>query len=92
MDNANLSVLNTDLPTHLCLATRSQSCIDLAFSSPSLSPLLNRTVLNDLYGSDHCPSLIHCTANVPTPTRASQWVIQRADWNVFQQAVVLHEE
>ena len=92
MDNANFSVLNKGLPSHLCLATGSQSCIDLAFSSPSLSPLLNWTVLNDLYGSDHYPTLIHCTANVRTPTRAPQWVIQRADWDVFQQAVMLHEE
>ena len=92
MDIANLAVLNTDLPTHICLATGSQSCIDLAFSSPSLSPLLHWTILDDLYGSDHYPTLIHCTANVPTLIRTPQLVIQRADWDVFQQAVVLHGE
>ena len=37
------------------------------------------------------PTLIHCTANVPTPTR-TRWVIQRVGWDVFQLAVVLHEE
>lgn len=51
----NLLLLNNNLPTYSCPRNGTQSCIDLAFSSPRLLPRFTWTVLSDNYGSDHFP-------------------------------------
>ena len=91
LDTFNLLLLNTGLPTHLCLASRSLSSIDLAFGSPSLGPVLDWTVLDDLYGSDHYPALIHINARVPSSIRPPSWNFKQADWPTFHRTIKLSE-
>lgn len=59
IDTADLVILNSGEATHFAVATNSSTCIDLVLCSPSLSTDLQWSILDDLYGSDHYPIIVH---------------------------------
>jgi Endonuclease-reverse transcriptase len=55
---SNLCLLNNKSTTYLHLETGTSSSLDLAFCDPTLSLNYTWSVLSDLYGSDHHPTMV----------------------------------
>ena len=50
--------INTGEGTRVNTSNATLSCIDVTFASPPIAVKCHWTVLNDTWGSDHCPILI----------------------------------
>ena len=74
-----LCLLNTDEKTYFHEPTRTFHSLDLAICSPSLLPLLNLTVGDDLYNSDHYPLVVSQTGGSSVRQRPPTYVYSRAD-------------
>jgi hypothetical protein len=85
----NLSLLNSGENTHLCLATRTSSALDLTFCSQGLSTHLEWSVRCDLHGSDHVPVKVHTASSRLSESRHPNWILKKADWMGFTQSVKL---
>ncbi|GFX19450.1 hypothetical protein TNCV_3051081 [Trichonephila clavipes] len=55
-----LCLLNNDEKTYFHAPTRTFHSLDLAICSPTLLPMLNFEVANDLHNSDHFPPSLAC--------------------------------
>ena len=86
-----LCLLNTDEKTYFHEPTRTFHSVDLAICSPSLLPLFNLTVGNDLYNSDHYPLAVSQTGGSSVRQRPPTYVYSRADWALFTQRAVISE-
>ncbi len=91
IDTADFVILNSGEATHFAVATNSSTCIDLVLCSPSLSTDLQWSILDDLYGSDHYPIIVHIDRLARGLARPPQWCVLRADWPTFQANVNLSE-
>uniref|UniRef100_T1I2R8 Endo/exonuclease/phosphatase domain-containing protein n=1 Tax=Rhodnius prolixus TaxID=13249 RepID=T1I2R8_RHOPR len=79
----NIALINKQEFTHFNSSNGSLSAIDLAFSSPSLLPLLDWTVHRDLCGSDHFPIMISCANQDANLSVVPRWSLKRAQWEKF---------
>ncbi|XP_076057241.1 uncharacterized protein LOC143034778 [Oratosquilla oratoria] len=84
IENIDLTVLNTNKPTHFHIQTGTFSCIDLSLASPNAFMDFEWDVLDDLFGSDHFPIIISNGNPVPV-ARAPRWCTDRADWPLFKE-------
>jgi hypothetical protein len=75
----NHFILNTGEATDVSMATDSVSCIDLAFCSLNIAPHIEWSVLDDLYGSDHFPTVLH----VHTQSRHQHWILNKVCWTAI---------
>ncbi|GFY31997.1 probable RNA-directed DNA polymerase from transposon X-element [Trichonephila clavipes] len=93
-----LCLLNNDEKTYFHAPTRTFHSLDLAICSPTLLPMLNFEVANDLHNSDHFPLLVsHVnaipkTSNSPRKLCKPWWNAscqqakkeQRRAWGIFR--------
>ncbi|GBM83097.1 hypothetical protein AVEN_73094-1 [Araneus ventricosus] len=85
ISNNSLCLLNNDETTYFHEPTRTFHSLDLAICSPQLLPLLNFTVGNYLYNSDHFPLIVSHADKGGTTRPPPRYVFQRADWDAFTQ-------
>ena len=69
------------------MAKCSMSSIDLTLCCKSIAQHLDRTVLSDLYGTDHYPVLIHVSTPRPALEYPPHWILARGDWTVIIQSI-----
>ena len=91
LSTIDLSILNTDRPTHFDTRTQSFSCLDLSLCSPSLNLQLHWSVLDQVPFSDHFPILLSPTSYIPLPN-PPRWCFHRADWHSFTSLSGLSKE
>ena len=86
----DLFLLNTGAPTHFDARTRSFSCLDLSFCSPSLSLDFSWSVLEDHLYSDHFPVFLQLSTSLSSPSTPlpHRWCFGRADWPTFTSLTV----
>ena len=84
MENSDMTILNTEKPTHFHIQTGTLSCIDLSIASADSFIDFNWKVLDDLYGSDHFPIVI-TTDEFEQVFRAPRWCTDKANWPLFQE-------
>lgn len=82
LDNSDLMLLNTGVPTYLHPPSGSLSAIDLSMSSPSLFMDLEWSVHDDQCGSDHYPIIIK-VGQSSGDDRVPKWQLHKADWSEF---------
>jgi hypothetical protein len=79
----SLCLLNNNSAPYLHPGTGTLSSLDLAFCDPSLYLNYTPSVLTDLYGSDHYPTMV-----VKPVTEAvddcKRWRLTGADWDSFR--------
>ncbi|GFW03292.1 probable RNA-directed DNA polymerase from transposon X-element [Trichonephila clavipes] len=78
-----LCLLNNDEKTYFHAPTRTFHSLDLAICSPTLLPMLNFEVANDLHNSDHFPLLVSHVNGAGTRFRPPTYHFHRADWDKF---------
>ncbi len=78
----DLTILNSNHPTHFDPRTQTFSCFDLSLCSPSLQLDFHWTVLEHFPSSDHFPVLLSHTSYVPLPN-PPRWRFHKADWHTF---------
>ena len=83
IDKHDLCYLNDKTATHVCVASKSTSAIDLSLCHPSLYLDFNWEVGEDLCGSDHYPIFLQHTLTKVSNTNP-RWKLHRADWETFQ--------
>ena len=64
--NIDICLFNHTFPTYIHRVDGSKSALDLSFCSPSLFLDFSWTVLGDLYGSDHYPTIL--ASSLPPPS------------------------
>ena len=79
----DISILNSQYPTHYHVQTGTSSIIDLALCSSDCLLDFNHRVTDDLRGSDHFPILIEFTAAEFIPLYPARFKTERADWEEF---------
>ncbi|GBN99949.1 hypothetical protein AVEN_267365-1 [Araneus ventricosus] len=85
ISNICLCLLNNDEKTYFHEPTRTFHSLDLAICSPTLMPLLNFTVLSDLYDSDHFPLIASYADSGGAIQYPPRYLFQGADWEKFMQ-------
>ena len=83
VDELELGVLNSGSPTHFHVQTASFSVLDLALCSPEVLADLEWDVVDDLFGSDHFPTLVS-SPECPVRPSVPRWRLDRADWSRFR--------
>ncbi|XP_053989865.1 uncharacterized protein LOC128882311, partial [Hylaeus volcanicus] len=89
MEDLNLVLLNNNHPTHFNNSYNIFSAIDLSISSPSIAHNFNWETIEDLYGSDHYPILLHYQLN-PTSTYSTneiKWNFRKGDFSEYQNII-----
>ncbi|GFW57093.1 hypothetical protein TNCV_1116211 [Trichonephila clavipes] len=84
-----LCLLNNDEKTYFHAATRTFHSLDLAICSPTLLPMLNFEVANDLHNSDHFPLLVSHVNGAGTRFRPPTYHFHRADWDKFTRLAII---
>lgn len=84
VQNANISLLNSDQLTHFTSYTGTLSAIDLVMCTPILSLDFEFITLDDLHGSDHFPLEIRFANNRPVFRPEQRWKLHQADWGKYQ--------
>jgi len=81
----SLCLLNNGDSTYFHQPTKRFYAIDLAISTPSLVPLFNFWVSNDLHNSDHFPILLSATTqpNINANRSIRRHIHDKADWASF---------
>ena len=85
LDQCNLIFLIDGSFTRINPTGGNNSAIDLSLTSPQLSSILEWTILDDTYGSDHVPILIKCKVNAgfTSSNDFKKWKINQANWNSY---------
>ena len=83
--SSNLSLLNSNAPTHYHIQTGTHSTIDLSLTSNDCYLDFTSKVLQNLYGSDHYPIVLEMINPVNHPEPLSRYKVQKADWISFKQ-------
>ncbi|GFV89618.1 putative RNA-directed DNA polymerase from transposon X-element [Trichonephila clavipes] len=84
-----LCLLNNDEKTYFHAPTRTFHSLDLAICSPTLLPMLNFEVANDLHNSDHFPLLVSHVNGAGTRFRPPTYYFHRADWDKFTRLAII---
>ncbi|GFV21096.1 putative RNA-directed DNA polymerase from transposon X-element [Trichonephila clavipes] len=84
-----LCLLNNDEKTYFHAPTRTFHSLDLAICSPTLLPMLNFEVANDLHNSDHFPLLVSHVNGTGVRNCPPTYRFHCADWNTFTQLLVI---
>ncbi|GFX63645.1 probable RNA-directed DNA polymerase from transposon X-element [Trichonephila clavipes] len=84
-----LCLLNNDEKTYFHAPTRTFHSLDLAMCSPTLLPMLNFEVANDLHNSDHFPLLVSHVNGAGTRFRPPTYHFHRADWDQFTRLAII---
>ncbi|GFX80865.1 probable RNA-directed DNA polymerase from transposon BS [Trichonephila clavipes] len=84
-----LCLLNNDEKTYFHAPTRTFHSLDLAMCSPTLLPMLNFEVANDLHNSDHFPLLVSHVNGAGTHFRPPTYHFHRADWDQFTRLAII---
>ncbi|GFY21435.1 RNA-directed DNA polymerase from mobile element jockey [Trichonephila clavipes] len=84
-----LCLLNNDEKTYFHAPTRTFLSLDLAICSPTLLPMLNFEVANDLHNSDHFPLLVSHVHGAGTRFRPPTYHFHRADWDKFTRLAII---
>ncbi|GFY05981.1 probable RNA-directed DNA polymerase from transposon X-element [Trichonephila clavipes] len=84
-----LCLLNNDEKTYFHAPTRTFHSLDLAICSPTLLPMLNFEVANDLHNSDHFPLLVSHVQGEGTRFRPPTYHFHRADWDKFTRLAII---
>ena len=85
----NLSVLNSNSPTHYHIQTNSSSIIDLSISSPDCILDFTQSVMESLHGSDHYPIMINKLQNDNSAEMLRKFIVEKADWTKFSELTTL---
>ena len=83
--SSNLSLLNSNAPTHYHIQTGTHSTIDLSLTSNDCYLDFTSKVIQNLYGSDHYPIVLEMINPVNHPEPLSRYKVQKADWISFKQ-------
>lgn len=89
LDNHGLLLHNDGSYTHFSSATGTFSAIDITLSSPTIGSIITWRVHNDLCSSDHFLIFTSLGYEREVTSRASKWVIQKADWTKFSNSITL---
>ncbi|GFY21446.1 RNA-directed DNA polymerase from mobile element jockey [Trichonephila clavipes] len=84
-----LCLLNNDEKTYFHAPTRTFHSLDLAICSPTLLPMLNFEVANDLHNSDHFPLLVSHVNGTGVRNCPPTYRFHRADWDTFTRLAVI---
>ncbi|GFX94011.1 putative RNA-directed DNA polymerase from transposon X-element [Trichonephila clavipes] len=84
-----LCLLNNDEKIYFHAPTRTFHSLDLAICSPTLLPMLNFEVENDLHNSDHFPLLVSHVNGAGTRFRPPTYHFHRADWDKFTRLAII---
>ncbi|GFU64638.1 putative RNA-directed DNA polymerase from transposon X-element [Trichonephila clavipes] len=84
-----LCLLNNDEKTYFHAPTRTIHSLNLAICSPTLLPMLNFKVANDLHNSDHFPLLVSYVNGAGTRFRPPTYHFHRADWDKFTRLSII---
>ncbi|GFU50710.1 probable RNA-directed DNA polymerase from transposon X-element [Trichonephila clavipes] len=84
-----LCLLNNDEKTYFHAPTRTFHSLGIAICSPTLLPMLNFEVANDLHNSDHFPLLVSHVNGSGTRFRPPTYHFHRADWDKFTQKAII---
>lgn len=83
IDNNDLIILNSNMPTHLNTHSGNTSIIDLAIVTPVLSTLFWFQTNDDLCSSDHYPIWLSMYSSVLSESRRPRWILDKADWKSY---------
>ncbi|GFS97072.1 putative RNA-directed DNA polymerase from transposon X-element [Trichonephila clavipes] len=84
-----LCLLNNDEKTYFHAPTRTFHSLDLAICTPSLLPLLNFEVDQDLHNSDHFPLLVSHVNGTGVRNCPPTYRFLCADWDTFTRLAVI---
>jgi len=82
LEQNNVIVLNSRLPTHYHIQSSTFSALDLMICSPDVCHDMEWDVHSDLCGSDHFPTLLKTINNDPV-TREPKYILERGNWKLF---------
>ena len=80
----DLTILNSDVKTHLNNTTKEFSLLDLSIVHPALYLDFEAKVVSDPHGSDHFPVIVTFNGTLLENDRRSKWNFKRADWSSFK--------
>ena len=90
---SDVCVMNTGSPTHIHIQTGTESCIDMALSSPDLICDFTWRTLDDCFNSDHLPIVI---SKVPENTTNDNpnlsYNLDKADWVKYRRLTITPNE
>jgi Reverse transcriptase (RNA-dependent DNA polymerase)/Endonuclease-reverse transcriptase len=87
LEEADSHILNTGENTHFCLASGTESAIDLTLATPDLVPELEWFVQDDLHDSDHYPIITRFWKASPRATKRPRWILSTAKWDEYRKGV-----
>ena len=80
----NISLLNSQSPTHFHIQTGTYSTIDLSICSSDCILDFSHKVMENLHGSDHYPILIEHSSNQEPIQFSERFKMEKADWAKFE--------
>jgi hypothetical protein len=86
IDTKDIDVLTR--PTHLNLMTKNFYHSDASICTSNIYNDLERTVLDDVYGSDHFPMKIEFINTCISETKLPRFVVEKANWQLFAENLV----
>ena len=84
IEEHDLAILNTEIPTRFDSRFGTYSLLDLSLCHPSIFMDFNISVNDDNHSSDHFPVHLECTEGDPNGERMPKWYFKRANWDKFQ--------
>ena len=80
----DLSILNSNVKTHLNNSTKEFSLLDLSIIHPALYLDFDCEVESDPHGSDHFPVIVTFNGALLETDKRARWNFKRADWASFK--------
>ena len=89
LNDHDLVLLNTDLPTRFDEFHKTYSLLDLTICHPSVYLDFRCNIFSDRFGSDHFPiQLLSNSDDFPEPETISRWNFKKAKWDEFQERCI----
>ena len=90
---SDICVMNTGATTHLHVQNGTESCIDMAMSSPDLVGDLTWKTLDDSFNSDHFPIVISKVPETATNENPDiSYNLDKADWTKYKLLTITPNE
>lgn len=85
IEDHQLNLLNSGVPTHFSFGYKTTSAIDLTLVSPILDIYFDWNIDDDLHSSDHYPIIITVSNDQMKKDRKRKWIIKKANWEMYKE-------
>lgn len=84
VSNNEYSIMNDGSSTRITtILGQKNSAIDITIIHSSLAAYFQWSVADEMYGSDHLPTMMTLNTYIPVESRKATWNLEKTDWSIF---------